>query len=213
MPAAKNQPQLSAILEKLRAEYPDPHYELNWNTPLQLLVATILAAQCTDERVNRVTPALFARYPDAKAYADVALAELEEYVRPTGFYRNKAKAIQGCCRALVDHFGGEVPATMEEMVTLPGVARKTANVVLTNAFRVPSGIIVDTHAARVSRRLGLTEQEKPERIEEDLLGMVPKDDWIFFGNALVLHGRYVCKSQSPKCAECVLQNLCPKVGV
>jgi endonuclease-3 len=213
MPAAKNQPPLPAILEKLRAEYPDPHYELNWNTPLQLLVATILAAQCTDERVNRVTPALFARYPDAKAYADVDLAELEEYVRPTGFYHNKAKAIQSCCRALVDHFGGEVPSTMEEMVTLPGVARKTANVVLTNAFRVPSGIIVDTHAARVSRRLGLTEQEKPERIEEDLLGMVPKDDWIIFGNALVLHGRYVCKNQSPRCAECVLKDLCPKVGV
>jgi endonuclease-3 len=213
MPAAKNQPQLPAILAKLRAEYPDPRYELNWDTPLQLLVATILAAQCTDERVNRVTPALFARYPDAGAYADAELAELEEYVKPTGFYRNKAKAIQGCCRALVDHFGGEVPATMEEMVTLPGVARKTANVVLTNAFRVPSGIIVDTHAARVSRRLGLTVQEKPERIEEDLLGMVPRDDWVFFGNALVLHGRYVCKSQAPRCAECVLQDLCPKVGV
>jgi endonuclease-3 len=213
MPAADNQPTLSAILAKLRAKYPDPHYELNWDTPLQLLVATILAAQCTDERVNRVTPALFARYPDAKAYADGALAELEEYIRPTGFYHNKAKAIQGCCRALADHCGGEVPATMEEMVTLPGVARKTANVVLTNAFRVPSGIIVDSHAARVSRRLGLTEQDKPERIEEDLLGMVPKDDWIFFGNALVLHGRHVCKNQAPKCAECVLQDLCPKVGV
>jgi endonuclease-3 len=213
MPAAENRPALPAILEKLRAEYPDPRYELNWNTPLQLLVATILAAQCTDERVNRVTPALFARYPDARAYADVELAELEEYVKPTGFYRNKAKAIQACCRALVDRFGGEVPSTMEDMVTLPGVARKTANVVLTNAFREPSGIIVDTHAARVSRRLGLTEQDKPERIEEDLLAAVPKEDWIFFGNALVLHGRYVCRSQSPKCAECVLQDLCPKVGV
>jgi endonuclease-3 len=213
MPAANKQPALPAILKRLRAEYPDPRYELNWEDPLQLLVATILAAQCTDERVNRVTPALFAKYPDAKAYADADPAELEQDVRPTGFYRNKAKAIRGACRALVDHFGGEVPSTMEGMLTLPGVARKTANVVLTNAFREPSGIVVDSHAARVSQRLGLTVQEKPERIEEDLLAAVPKGDWIFFGNALVLHGRYVCTNRAPKCAACVLQDLCPKVGV
>src|SRR5262249_52987271 len=132
---------------------------------------------------------------------------------PTGFYRNKAKAIQGCCRALVERFGGEVPSTIEEMVTLPGVARKTANVVLTNAFRVPSGVIVDSHAARVSQRLGLTTQDKPERIEEDLMRTVPREEWIFFGNALVLHGRYVCTNRAPKCAECVLTDLCPKRGV
>jgi endonuclease-3 len=213
MPAVNNKPALPAILKRLRAEYPDPRYELNWENPLQLLVATILAAQCTDERVNQVTPALFAKYPDAKAYADADPAELEQDVRPTGFYRNKAKAIRSACRALVDHFGGEMPSTMEEMLTLPGVARKTANVVLTNAFREPSGIVVDSHAARVSQRLGLTVQEKPERIEEDLLAAVPKEDWIFFGNALVLHGRYVCTNRAPKCAECVLQVLCPKVGV
>jgi endonuclease III len=213
MPAAKDRPPISAVLARLKAEYPDPRYELNFENPLQLLVATILAAQCTDERVNQVTPALFAKYPDARAYADADLEELEQDVKPTGFYRNKARAIQNACRALVDHFGGQVPATMEEMLTLPGVARKTANVVLTNAFRVPSGVIVDSHAARVSQRLGLSTQAKPERIEEDLMGLVPKGDWIFFGAALVLHGRYTCTSKSPKCDRCVLNDLCPKRGV
>jgi endonuclease III len=213
MPAARDHPPISTVIKKLKREHPNPRYELNFESPLQLLVATILAAQCTDERVNQVTPALFAKYPDARSYADADLAELEQDVKPTGFYRNKAKAIQNACRALVDHFGGEVPATMDEMLTLPGVARKTANVVLTNAFQIPSGIIVDSHAARVSQRLGLSTQEKPERIEEDLMGLVPKGDWIFFGAALVLHGRYTCTNKSPKCDQCVLNDVCPKRGV
>src|SRR5689334_6054166 len=146
---------LPTIIERLNEAHPDAKYELNWDDPLQLLVATILAAQCTDERVNKVTPALFAKYPDAAAYANADLSELEEAVRPTGYYRNKAKTIQQAARVLVERWGGEVPRTMEEMLTLPGVARKTANVVLNNAFRIPSGIIVDTHVQRVSQRLGL----------------------------------------------------------
>jgi endonuclease-3 len=208
-----NAENLPLIIKRLRGEYPDPRYELNWETPLQLLVATILAAQCTDERVNKVTPALFAKYPDAQAYADADLSELEEDVRPTGFYKNKARAIKGACQALVENFSGEVPAFMEELVTLPGVARKTANVVLNNAFQIPCGIIVDSHCARVSQRLGLTDNEKPDRIEEDLMEIVPKAEWIFFGGALVLHGRYTCTARDPKCGECVLEELCPKHGV
>jgi endonuclease-3 len=204
---------LPLIVDRLRKARPDARYELNWENPLQLLVATILAAQCPDERVNRVTPALFATYPDAAAFAAADPAELEEAVRPTGFFRNKARAIQGACQVLVERFGGEVPRTMEEMLTLPGVARKTANVVLTMAYGIPSGVIVDSHVARVSQRLGLTEQQKPERIEEDLMKSVPKKDWIFFGAALVLHGRYVCTARDPACAGCVLADLCPKIGV
>lgn len=213
MASPSSSQMLSEILKRLKKERPDARYELNWENPLQLLVATILAAQCTDERVNRVTPALFAKYPDAASFADADLTELEEAVQPTGFYRNKAKAIQNACRALVERFGGEVPQTMEEMLTLPGVARKTANVVLNTAFRIPTGIIVDTHVARVSQRLGLTHQEKPERIEEDLMRIVPKDEWCFFGPAVVLHGRYVCTARDPHCAECALNDLCPKRGV
>jgi uracil-DNA glycosylase len=201
---------LPTLLSRLRETYPDARYELDWETPLQLLVATILAAQCTDERVNSVTPALFARYRDARAFADAELAELEEAVRPTGFYRNKARAIRDVCRALVDRFGGEVPADIEEMITLPGVARKTANVVLNNAFGIPSGVIVDTHVARVSRRLGLTDESKPERIEADLMKRLPRDEWIPFGAAVVLHGRYVCTSQAPQCSRCGLEDLCAK---
>jgi endonuclease III len=213
MPATPKGPPISTLIERLRAEHPDARYELNWENPLQLLVATILAAQCPDARVNQVTPALFAKYPDAQAFADADLAELEQDVKPTGFFRNKAKAIQGACRGIVERFGGEVPRTMEEMLTLPGVARKTANVVLTNAYHVPSGVIVDSHVARVSQRLGLTTQDKPERIEEDLMRAVPKDEWIFFGPAMVLHGRYTCTAKSPRCAECPLEDICPKKGV
>ena len=201
------------ILERLRLAHPNARYELNGETPLQLLVATILAAQATDERVNQVTPGLFARYPDARAFAEADPADLEEAVRPTGFFRNKTRAIRGACRLLVERFGGEVPRTMEELVTLPGVARKTANVVLNTAFGIPGGVIVDTHVARVSRRLGLTDHDKPERIERDLMDRVPEADWIFFGPALVLHGRYTCTARAPKCAGCLLADLCPKHGV
>jgi uracil-DNA glycosylase len=204
---------LPTILQRLRTTYPNARYELDWQSPLQLLLATILAAQCTDERVNQVTPALFAKYPDAKAYTAAKLEELEEDLRPTGFYRQKALTVQSVCQVLVDRFGGKVPATMEEMLVLPGVARKTANVVLNTAFQIPTGIIVDTHVQRVSQRLGLTDQKRPEKIELDLMNLVPKEDWITFGPALVLHGRYTCTHHAPRCSECVLNDLCPKRGV
>ncbi len=204
---------LPVILQRLRSHYPDARYELNWEGPLQLLVATILAAQCTDERVNRVTPGLFAKYPDAGAYATANLEELEEALRPTGFYRQKARTVQAACQVLVEKFAGQVPTTMEEMLVLPGVARKTANVVLNNAFQVPTGVIVDTHVQRVSRRLGLTDQKNPEKIERDLMEAVPQEEWITFGPALVLLGRYVCTHHAPHCPDCILNDLCPKRGV
>jgi endonuclease-3 len=203
----------TTIIKQLRKTYPDAKYELNWDNPLQLLVATILAAQCPDERVNQVTPELFARYPDARALAEANVGELEQQVKSTGFYRQKAKRIKETCQALVERFDGEVPGNMEDMLTLPGVARKTANVVLGNAFAVASGVIVDSHVARVSQRLGLAKQSKPEKIEEELMEAIPKKDWIHFGCALVLHGRYTCTSNNPKCDECVLEKVCPKIGV
>jgi endonuclease-3 len=201
------------VENRLRQLHPEAKYELDYDTPFQLLVATILAARCTDERVNRVTKVLFGRYPDPGALADADVEEVEELVRPTGSYKVKARAIQGAARELLARFGGRVPQTMAEMITLPGVARKTANVVLTMAFGIPSGVIVDTHVMRVSQRMGLTKHEKAERIEEDLMRALPKDDWTHFGPAMVLHGRYVCKAQSPRCGECPMDDLCPKRGV
>ncbi|WP_437979591.1 endonuclease III [Sorangium sp. So ce117] len=205
--------RIPLLLEQLRQEYPDARYELDWKTPLDLLVATILAAQCTDERVNRVTATLFPKYPTAQAYADAPTAELEEELKPTGFYRQKTKTVQAACKELVARFGGEVPTTMAGLTSLPGVARKTANVVLNTAFDIPSGIIVDTHVARLSGRIGLSKREKPEQIEEDLMKIVPKDQWTFFGPALVLHGRYTCVARKPKCGECRMSEFCPKEGV
>jgi uracil-DNA glycosylase len=204
---------ITTLIQRLNTNYPEARYELDWETPLQLLIATILAAQATDERINQITPALFARFPDAQSYVDADLSEIEQFVRASGFYKNKAKAIQNACKALVEHFAGEVPRTMDGMLTIPGVARKTANVVLNNAFRIPSGIIVDTHVARVSQRLGLSEQTKPEKIEQDLMRLVPQEEWVQFGPALVLHGRYTCTATAPQCGECVLNDLCPKIGV
>ncbi|MFP2896771.1 endonuclease III [Corallococcus sp. 4LFB] len=201
------------VLERLREKYPDAKYELNWNTPYQLLVATILAAQCTDERVNRVTAELWKKYDGPQALADADTAELEEDLKPTGFFKQKTKTVQAMSRALLDAHKGEVPPRMESLVELPGVARKTANVVLNTAFQQASGVIVDTHVARVSQRLGLTKQEKPEAIESDLMKQVPKDDWTFFGPAVVLHGRYTCVAKKPKCSECLLNDVCPKLGV
>ncbi|RKG61364.1 endonuclease III [Corallococcus sp. CA054B] len=201
------------VLERLREKYPDAKYELNWNTPFQLLVATILAAQCTDERVNRVTAELWKKYDGPQALADADTAELEEDLKPTGFFKQKTKTVQAVSRALLDAHGGEVPDRMEDLVELPGVARKTANVVLNTAFNQASGVIVDTHVARVSQRLGLTKQEKPDAIETDLMKLVPKDDWTFFGPAVVLHGRYTCVAKKPKCAECLFNDVCPKLGV
>jgi endonuclease III len=200
---------ISEVIARLKGEYPDATTELNWSNPLELLVATILSAQTTDVRVNQVTKELFERYRVAEDYAVAELTELEEDIRPTGFYRNKARALQGMARALLERHGGEVPRTMAELVALPGVGRKTANVVLGNAFGVDEGIVVDTHVRRVSNRLGLTEERDPEKIERDLLRVVPKEDRTVFSHLLIFHGRRVCKARKPDCTGCVLNDICP----
>jgi endonuclease III len=204
---------MNTLLERLEKKYPDARYELDWTTPLELLVATILAAQCTDVRVNKVTKTLFPKYKTARDYVDANTEELEDILKPTGTYKQKAKSIQEACKQLVDKFGGEVPRTMEELVTLRGVARKTANVVLNNAWDIPSGIIVDTHVARVSQRMGLTKNDKPEAIEQDLMKTVPKARWTKFGPAMVLLGRYVCTAKVANCHECPFSDGCPKIGI
>lgn len=204
---------MSTVLERLQKKFPDARYELDWTTPLELLIATILAAQCTDVRVNKVTKTLFPKYRTAKEYAEANTEELEQILQPTGAYRQKAKAVQETCRALVERHGGEVPRTMEELTALRGVARKTANVVLNNAWDIPSGIIVDTHVARVSQRMGLTTQEKPEAIERELMNMVPEERWTKFGPAMVLHGRYTCTAKAPQCGDCMFSDVCPRKNV
>jgi endonuclease-3 len=200
------------VVRLLARHYPDAECALRHEDPLQLLVATILSAQCTDARVNLVTPALFARYGDARAFAGADVRELEKLIQSTGFFRNKARNILGCCRALVEQHGGRVPATMEELVHLPGVGRKTANVLLGTAFGQP-GITVDTHVRRLSRRLGLTAHDDPEKIERDLMQLVPRKEWTLFSHRLILHGRQVCHARKPDCAGCGLAEVCPKVGV
>ncbi len=197
------------IIRLLRREYPDARCSLNFTSPLELLVATILSAQCTDERVNVVTAGLFRKYRGAADYAAADAAELERDIHSTGFFRNKAKAIQGACRIISGRYGGRVPETMEELLELPGVARKTANVVLGNAYGAAAGVVVDTHVARLSQRLGLTAHEQPEKIEKDLMQLVPPTDWIDFPHLLIAHGRAVCKARAPLCGECVLLPLCP----
>lgn len=201
------------ILQRLKEEYPDACCALEHRSPLQLLVATILSAQCTDKRVNMVTPALFERYPDAASFAAADMAELEEMIRTTGFYRNKAKSLQGLGQALQSDHEGEVPATMKELSSLPGVGRKTANVVLGNAFGIDEGVVVDTHVGRLSNRLGLTEQSNPVKIESDLMALVPQDDWTLWAHLLIFHGRQVCKARKPACADCVLLDLCPAAEI
>lgn len=183
--------------------------ELDFENPFQLLIATILSAQNTDKMVNRVTPALFRRYPTPAALAAAPQEDVEELVKATGFFRNKAKSVRTASQALVERFGGEVPRTLDDLVTLPGVARKTANVVLGNAFGIASGIAVDTHAGRVARRLGLTTHDDPVKVEADLCAALPREDWIAGGSALVLHGRYVCTAKKPACAACPINELCP----
>jgi endonuclease III len=197
------------VVARLKSEYPDARTELTWTNPLELLVATMLSAQTTDVQVNKVTEGLFAKYRTAEDYAGAAPEELEEDIRPTGFYRNKARSLRGMASALVEDHGGEVPRTMRELVALPGVGRKTANVVLGNAFGVDEGIVVDTHVRRVSGRLGLTEERDPEKIEWDLMRVVPEEDWTVFSHLLILHGRRVCKSRKPDCPNCVLNDICP----
>ena len=197
------------IIARLRRAYPDAHCSLNYSNPLELLVATILSAQCTDERVNLVTADLFRKYRKAEDYINVEPAELEQDIRSTGFYRNKAKAIQGACRLLIERHNGRVPATFDELLELPGVARKTANVVMGNAFGTAAGVVVDTHVGRLSQRLGLTANEQPEKIERDLMALVPQKNWVDFAHLLIYHGRAVCKARKPECASCTLEDLCP----
>jgi endonuclease III len=199
----------SEVLVRLKAEYPDARTELVWSNPLELLVATILSAQTTDVQVNRVTESLFTKYRTAEDYADSSPDELEEDIRPTGFYRNKARSLRGMSAALVEKHGGEVPRTMSELVALPGVGRKTANVVLGNAFGTNEGIVVDTHVRRVSGRLGLTESSDPLKIEQELMRSVPEEDWTIFSHLLILHGRRTCKARKPDCPNCILNDICP----
>lgn len=198
-----------AILSELKTLYPNATCSLNYETTLQLLVATILSAQCTDERVNQVTGALFGKFPDALALAGAEREELETLIRSTGFYRNKAKNIQGACQKIVTEFGGKVPQTMEELLQLPGVARKTANVVLAHGFGVIEGVTVDTHVKRLSNRLGLTKKDNPIQIEQDLMKLLPQSDWENYSIRIIYHGRAICKARKPNCGDCHLAHLCP----
>jgi len=212
-PASDRRRELAEkVVATLRRLYPDAKCSLNFRTPLELLVATILSAQCTDERVNQVTPALFARFRTAQDYAQADPKELESYIRPTGFYRAKARNIIACCKALVERYGGELPRTLEELTQLPGVGRKTANVVLGTIWGVP-GIVVDTHVRRLARRMGLTRHTDPDKIERDLMELIPQEEWIAFGHRMIYHGRQVCLARNPKCDTCALNSFCPKIGV
>ena len=195
----------------LAEAYPDARCELDFETPLQLLIATVLSAQCTDARVNQVTPPLFSRYPDAAAYAAADRADIEAIIRPTGFFRAKAASIQGIAQALCDRFGGEVPDRLEDLVTLPGVGRKTANVVLGNAFGVP-GITVDTHVGRLSRRLGWTENADPDKVEAELMALFPRSEWTDLSHRLIFHGRRCCHARRPACGACPVAAWCPRRG-
>jgi endonuclease-3 len=197
------------VIATLKKEHPDARCSLDHASPLELLVATILSAQCTDERVNIVTADLFRKYRKWEDYASAPASELERDIRSTGFFRNKAKSIQGACRMIGERYGGRVPESMEELLELPGVARKTANVVLGNAFGIASGVVVDTHVARLSERLGFSAEKAPEKIERDLASLVPESDWIIFPHLLIAHGRKICKARTPLCGECALAKLCP----
>ncbi len=208
-PAPPEPARVRAILEALHEARPAARVELDHDSPFRLLIATILSAQCTDARVNQVTPSLFRAWPDAEAFARAPLSDLEKAIRSTGFFRAKARAIKACCQALVDQYGGELPRTLEEMTRLPGVGRKTANVVLGAGYGIPSGIVVDTHVARVAGRLGLTSQTDPVKIERELMLRIPREEWIFGSIALVLHGRYVCQARLARCSACALRAHCP----
>jgi endonuclease III len=199
----------SEINRRLKKAYPSAHCALNHTTPLELLVATILSAQCTDERVNQVTASLFRKYRTCEDYLQVSPQELEQDIRPTGFFRNKTKSIQGACRLLLEKYRGHVPKTMEELLTLPGVARKTANVVLGVAFGIPSGVVVDTHVGRLARRMGLTRDERPDKVEADLMALLPRKEWINFSHRMIMHGRQICIARKPRCSICPIANICP----
>ena len=201
------------IIERLKKEYPDAHCALNHTNAFELLVATILSAQCTDERVNIVTATLFRKYRTPQDYLSVSTEELAQDIKSINFFNNKTRSIQGAARKIVENFGGEVPQTMDELLTLNGVARKTANVVLGNAFGIAAGVVVDTHVARLSQRLGLTSEKTPEKIEIALNALVPPKDWVIFPHLLITHGRAVCNARKPKCEACILSDICPKIGV
>lgn len=203
----------AGVVRRLGRQYPDATCSLDFRTPLELLVATILSAQCTDERINQVTKALFRKYPTADHYASASPAELERDIKSTGFFRNKAKSIRQCCRVLVEEHDGQVPQQIEKLTQLPGIGRKTANVVLGTAFAITSGVVVDTHVGRVSRRLGLTQQNGAEKVERDLMKLVPRKEWIALSHRMIQHGRRYCTARSPKCDECPLGSICPRIGV
>lgn len=204
--------RIGKIIKILRREYPASRTALWFETPLQILVATILAAQCTDERVNKITPTLFKKYPTAADLAWADREELEKIIRPTGFFRNKAKNIIAAAKKIVEDFGGRVPDRMEDLITIPGVARKTANIVLSSGYQKAEGIAVDTHVRRLAGRLGLSRESDPDKIETDLMAIVPKKDWLDFNYMLVNHGRKICQARKPRCLECVLRSLCPAPG-
>ncbi len=214
MPSTTADNRRAARIARLLAEhYPDAKCSLDFRSPLELLVATILSAQCTDERVNLVTKALFRKYPSAAHYARAELPQLEQDIKSTGFFRNKAKSIQNCCRELLDKHQGQVPKDIEELVLLPGIGRKTANVVLGTAYGISSGVVVDTHVGRIVRRLGLSAEKNPEKVERDLMRLFPEKEWIALSHRLIQHGRAICTARKPKCGECPLESLCPKIGV
>jgi endonuclease-3 len=201
------------IFSRLRKEYPDAHCELGHETPLQLLIATILSAQCTDKRVNLVTPEVFRKFPNATALAEANPDELEALIRSTGFFRNKTKSLLGMARALTERHGGEVPASMDDLTRLPGVGRKTANVILGNAFEINEGFVVDTHVGRLALRLGLTRETDPVKVEKRLMKLFPRDAWALLAHLLIFHGRRVCGARSPRCEQCVLSDICPSSRV
>jgi endonuclease-3 len=211
--AAARYARTQQIISALKQTYPEAHCELNFENPLQLLIATILSAQCTDKRVNMVTAELFKKYQTAKDFAEAPLADIEEAVKTTGFFRNKAKNIQACCAALVEKFGGEVPRTMDELHALAGVGRKTANVVLGNAFGINVGVVVDTHVTRLSNRLGIAKGTDAVKLEIDLGKLVPQNDWCVFSHWLIWHGRRRCDARKPDCLNCEIKHLCPQIGV
>ncbi len=202
--------QAARVLEHLKADYPDANCALENETPFELLIATILSAQCTDVRVNMVTPELFRRWPDAKAMAKAPIPQLEKAIQSTGFYRNKAKNIKAASEAIVERHGGEVPRDIEAMITLPGVGRKTANVVLGTAFGMATGVVVDTHVTRLSKRLGLTDHTDAVKIEQDLMQLIPKNEWVGFSHRMIFHGRQICIARRPKCPECSMQIVLPE---
>jgi endonuclease III len=202
-----------AVIRRLKKEYPDARCALEFQSTLELLIATILSAQCTDARVNLVTRSLFAKYRTAADYASAAATDLEREIQSTGFFRNKAKHIKACCQRIVEDHGGRVPGDMESLVALPGVGRKTANVVLGTAMRKATGVVVDTHVTRISRRLGLTRHKDPEKIERDLMQLLPPGEWIDFSHRMIHHGRRICIARRPHCEECPLADICPKIGV